>query len=153
MNEELPLHTHTCACTHKCCLIHALCIKSRNDPINCHSHLPSLFCPKLAATRTQEAGVNREMHVQLFTHTHAHARTHARTHTHAHTLVQLCSKTFAGLNLLFSRFGRPSVNSLVRKYFKQSIAELYKMDAERRQQCPLFYCHLCIDYRCQYGRL
>ena len=44
---------------------------------------------------------------------------------------------FAELNFRrFLRLGRPSANSLIpRECFEQSVAQLYKMDAESRQQC------------------
>ena len=35
----------------------------------------------------------------------------------------------------FLRMGRPLAMSLIREYFEQSVAQLYKMDAESRQQC------------------
>ena len=61
-----------------------------------------------------------------------------------YALKFLRDKTFAVL-----RFGRPSANSLIRKYFEQVLQNRKKMDAE---QCPCSVVAFVLDRKYKYGR-
>ena len=51
--------------------------------------------------------------------------------------------------LRFSRFGRPSANSLIREYFKQVLRNRKNMDAE---QCLCSVVAFILDRKYKYGR-